>query len=374
MNVILVGAGLANGLLADRLLARHPGLELLVLEAGATPGGEHTWCFHEHDVPAPTLEWLKPFVSASWSGHDVAFPGLTRSLPGGYYAIRSEDFAARLTKKLGSRLRTNTPVREVSSTSVTLQDGSTLTADVVIDGRGFPPKSNSDCGYQKFLGRDLLLRAPHGLTRPLLMDATVEQHDGFRFIYVLPWDERRVLVEDTRYSDTATLDAPRLRNDIDAWLSTRGWEVEHVLREEAAALPIPLSGEAPPSQTRPTVGVAAGFFHATTGYSLPFAAVTAELISAQSELDPSRLIFLLDDAALKHWRSMGFFRLLNRMLFKGAEPASRVRVFESFYRHEAEVIERFYAGKMSWADKFHALRLGAPTVPSMRAMRAAFSI
>lgn len=374
MNVILVGAGLANGLLADRLLAQHPSLELLVLEAGATPGGEHTWCFHEHDVPESTLEWLKPFISASWVGHDVAFPGLKRALPGGYCAIRSEDFAARLAKELGARLRTHTPVREVTPTSVTLHDGTTLTADVVIDGRGFPSEQRGDRGYQKFLGRELLLRAPHGLTRPLLMDATVEQRDGFRFIYVLPWDERRVLVEDTRYSDTATLEVPRLRDDIDAWLAARGWEVERVLREEAAALPIPLSGEAPQSQTRPTVGVAAGFFHATTGYSLPFAAATAELISAQSDLDPARLMAVLDAAAMKHWRSMGFFRLLNRMLFKGAEPAGRVHVFESFYRHEAEVIERFYAGRLTWTDKLAALRRGAPTVPAVRAMRAAFSL
>lgn len=374
MKLILVGAGLANGLLADRLLAQHPSLELLVLEAGPAPGGEHTWCFHEHDVPAHTLEWLQPFVSASWVGHEVAFPGLKRSLPGGYYAIRSEDFAARLTQHLGPRLRTNTPVREVTPTSVVLRDGATLTADVVIDGRGFPPDARGERGYQKFLGRDLLLRAAHGLTRPLLMDATVEQRDGFRFIYVLPWDARRVLVEDTRYSDTATLDVPRLRDDIDAWLAARGWQTERVLREEAATLPIPLSGEAPRPQTRPTVGVAAGFFHATTGYSLPFAAATAELICAQPELQPAHLMSLLDDAASKHWRSMGFFRLLNRMLFKGAEPAGRVRVFESFYRHEAEVIERFYAARLSWTDKVSALRRGAATVPPVRAMRAAFSI
>lgn len=374
MKAILVGAGLANGLLADRLLASHPTLDLLVLEAGPTAGGEHTWCFHEHDVPDHTLLWLQPFISAAWLGHDVAFPGLKRSLPGGYFAIRSEDFAARLTQQLGPRLRLDTAVREVTSTSVLLHDGSTLTADVVIDGRGFPLTPRGDCGYQKFLGRELLLRAPHGLTRPLLMDATVEQRDGFRFLYVLPWDERRVLVEDTRYADTATLDVPGLREDIDTWIRARGWETERVLREEAAALPIPLSGEAPPSQARPTVGVAAGFFHATTGYSLPFAAATAELLASQSDLSPGLLMAMLDDAALKHWRSMGFFRLLNRMLFRGAAPERRVRVFESFYRHEAELIERFYAGQLRWTDKLAALRQGAPTVPAMRAMRAAFSL
>ena len=380
--IILVGAGLANGLLADRLLARWPGLELLVLEAGEAPGGNHTWCFHESDVSAATLAWLRPFISASWRGYDVAFPGLSRSLPGAYFAVRSEDFAKQVTSRLGKRLRTGVKVREVNATSVVLDDGTTLEASVVIDGRGWPrsspaedPRSSraeSRDGYQKFLGQEVLLKEPHGLTRPLLMDATVPQLDGFRFVYVLPWDERRVLVEDTRYSDTSALDAGDFRHGISTWLASRGWEVAQVLREEAAALPIPLGG-GPPEWTRPVVGVAGGFFHATTGYSLPFAAATAELISARPSLEAEQLTRLLKDAADQHWREMRFFRLLNRMLFRGAEPETRVRVFESFYRHEPALIDRFYAGRLRWTDKLAALRRGAPTVPAVRAMRAAWS-
>ncbi|MDP1821613.1 MAG: lycopene beta-cyclase CrtY [Archangium sp.] len=375
--IILVGAGLANGLLADRLLARWPGLDLLVLEGGAAPGGNHTWCFHESDVPPATLEWLRPFISASWRGYDVAFPGLSRSLPGTYFAVRSEDFAKQVTSRLGQRLRTGVKVREVKATSVVLDDGTTLEASVVIDGRGWvdPDRSSraeSRDGFQKFLGQEVLLKQPHGLTRPLLMDATVPQLDGFRFVYVLPWDERRVLVEDTRYSDTPSLDAEAFRSGIATWLASRGWEVERVLREEAAALPIPLSG-APGVLTRPTVGVAAGFFHATTGYSLPFAAATAELIGAQPSLEADQLTRLLNGAADLHWREMRFFRLLNRMLFRGAEPQARVRVFESFYRHEPALIDRFYAGRLRWTDKLAALRRGASTVPPVSAMRAAWS-
>ena len=69
---------------------------------------------------------------------------------------------------------------------------------------------------------------------------------------------------------------------------------------------------------------------------------------------------------------MGFFRVLNRMLFRGAEPKKRVDVFESFYRHPPELIARFYAGRLTWADKLMALQRGAPTVPAGRAIRAAF--
>jgi lycopene beta-cyclase len=369
-TVLLVGAGLANGLIADRLVARRVDVKLTVLEAGPQPGGNHTWCFHRSDVEPSTFEWLEHYVSARWTDHDVVFPSLQRTLPGEYCAIRSEDYAARLTQRLGARLRTNTRVKEVGTTHVTLEDGTKLEASVVLDGRGLQSDAAAHNGFQKFVGREVVLKAPHGLTRPLLMDASVEQLDGFRFIYVLPWDERRVLVEDTRYSDSPEIDVARFRADLDAWMSKRGWSVETVQREEVAALPIPLDGT-PPRFTHPLVGVSGGFFHATTGYSLPCAARVADLIADQRDLDSQQLCALLQQRSHAHWREMGFFRLLNRMLFRGARPEQRVKVFESFYGHSPELIARFYAGSLTWSDKLAALARGAPTVPALKAMRAA---
>lgn len=368
-SVLLVGAGLANGLLADRLVERSD-VELTVIEGGPRPGGNHTWCFHSTDVSRATLDWLRPFISKAWRDHDVAFPSFARTLSGEYCAVRSEDFARHVTARLGARLRTSTRVREVTATQVTLDDGTTLNADAVIDARGAQSDAQATNGFQKFVGRELRLEAPHGLTRPLLMDASVKQLDGFRFIYVLPWDERRVLVEDTRYSDTAAIDADDFRREIDAFVAARGWKVEHVEREEQAALPIPLSSQAPVFE-RPVIGVSGGFFHATTGYSLPYAAELAERLASLRVLEPRALTAVLNARARDHWNEMGFFRLLNRMLFRGAEPSERVRVFESFYRHSPELIARFYAGKLTWGDKLVALRRGAPTVPALRAMKAA---
>lgn len=369
-QLILVGAGLSNGLLADRLLALKPDLELVVLEGGAAPGGNHTWCFHDSDVSPAAMAWLAPYVSAKWESHDVAFPSFARTLPGTYLAIRSEDFAKRVTARLGARLRLDTRVKSVTSTSVVLDDGTTLEARAVIDGRGGAMADELVCGYQKFLGQEVRLAAPHGLVRPMLMDASVPQLDGFRFLYVLPWDERTVLIEDTRYSDTPDIDAPGFRAEITRYVQSRGWQLEQVVREELAALPIPLSGVRPDLK-RPLIGVQGGFFHATTGYSVPFAVELAELIARLPSLDAPVLTRVLAERARHHWQSMGFFRVLNRMLFRGAEPSGRVTVFESFYRHSPELIARFYAGRLTWSDKLQALRRGAPTVPAGRAMRAA---
>ncbi|MDP2273236.1 MAG: lycopene beta-cyclase CrtY [Archangium sp.] len=370
-DLILVGGGLANGLLADRLAATRPELSFVVLELGATLGGNHTWSFHGSDVSESQRAWLARFCGGNWEAHDVSLPGVTRQIAGSYHSIRSEDFDRELRQTLGERVRTGCRVGDVSATRVVLESGEVLEAGAVLDARAqafdFP------AGFQKFLGQDLELEAPHGLSRPMLMDATVAQLEGFRFVYALPWSERRVLVEDTRYSDTPELDLPSMRVRIAEWVNARGWKIASVLREEAAALPIPLGGKVP-QPDRPVLGVAAGLFHATTGYSLPFAAQLAETLCASPALDAASLTQTINRIARAHWDSQSFFRLLNRMLFRGAAPEERVKIFSSFYGHDDELIGRFYAGKLTLADKMRALQRGAPTVPPIRAMRAALGL
>ncbi len=370
LDLVLVGGGLANGLLADRLKATRPEVSFVLLEAGPSLGANHTWSFHGTDVSAGQRAWLEPMCSMNWHSHEVLLPGVKRTLGGGYHSIRSSDFDRHLREELADRVRTRSPVASVGATHVVLATGERLEAKAVIDGRGtnfeFP------CGYQKFLGQDLVLEQPHGLTQPLLMDATVEQLDGYRFIYVLPWSDRHVLVEDTYYSDTADLNLPALRERIAAWVTARGWKVSQVVREEAASLPIPVAGEAPRFD-RPVVGVAAGLFHATTGYSLSIAAEIAERICQSKDLSAPALTALLGELSRRHWESQGFFRVLNKMMFRGAKPAERVRIFSAFYQHDEGVISRFYAGKLSLKDKLVAMRRGIGTMPALDALKAALS-
>ncbi|WP_336933994.1 lycopene cyclase family protein, partial [Atlantibacter hermannii] len=49
-DLILVGAGLANGLIAWRLQQVRPELNVLLIEQGEAAGGNHTWSFHHHDL------------------------------------------------------------------------------------------------------------------------------------------------------------------------------------------------------------------------------------------------------------------------------------------------------------------------------------
>ena len=62
-----------------------------------------------------------------------------------------------------------------------------------------------------------------------------------------------------------------------------------------------------------------------------------------------------------------YLRLLNRMLFRGADPEGRRRIFERFYGLSQGCIERFYAGGLTTMDKARIL-VGRPPIAVSRAL------
>ncbi|UVW30002.1 lycopene beta-cyclase CrtY [Massilia sp. H6] len=380
-DLILAGGGLANGLIAWRLRCLRPGLRIVLLEAAEHIGGNHTWSFHDTDLTPAQNAWLAPLVSHRWPRYDVLFPNLARTLDGGYASIASDDFARVIEAELGPALRLGAQIEALTPTTVRLAGGETLQARAVIDGRGMRPTPHLSLGYQTFLGQELRLAAPHGLTAPVIMDASVEQSGGYRFVYLLPFGCDRVLVEDTHYVDSAAWEPDRLRANIAAYAHGRGWQIAEVLREEHGSLPIVLAGDFDAHWAglagQPSAGLRAGLFHPTTGYSLPHAVRLADRI-ADLALDPGALhapalFATLRAEAAQAWRAQGFFRLLNRMLFLAGRPEQRWRVMQRFYHLPAPLIARFYAGRLRLRDKARLLS-GKPPVPVGQAMSAALKI
>ena len=375
-DLILVGGGLANGLIAWRLHQLRPDVRVLILESEGTLGGNHTWSFHDGDLTPKQHAWLAPLVVHRWDGYSVAFPGRRRTLASGYASVTSSRFAAVLRAALASQVRLAAQVAFLTPNTVTLADGTLLKARAVIDGRGMRPSRHLSLGFQKFLGQELRLASPHGLTRPVLMDATVHQEGGYRFVYLLPFSADTMLVEDTYYADDDQLDADRLRANIGEYVKARGWVVTELLREERGVLPITLAGDAAAfwreTHNVARAGLAAGLFHPTTGYSFPSAARLAEVIAALPDLSAAPLFDAVRAHALEEWRAQGFFRLLNRMLFLAATPGQRWRVIERFYGLPAPLVERFYAARLSGFDKVRILA-GKPPVPVRAAWRAGWA-
>ena len=357
-----------------RSRTQRPELRIVLVEREAHLGGSHTWSFHDSDVTPAQLAWLSPLLSHRWPGYDVLFPGHARSLDGGYASIASADFARVIEAALGDCLRLGTAIASLTPTSVQLADGQVLQARAVIDGRGMRPSSRLALGYQTFLGQEVRLAAPHGLTAPIIMDASVEQQGGYRFVYVLPFGPDRVLIEDTHYVDTSAWQPERLRANIAAYAASRGWQVAELLREEHGSLPIVLAGDVhgfwDDLQGQPCSGLRAGLFHPTTGYSLPHAVRLADRIAALDNFDAASLFAAIRTDALQEWRGQGFFRLLNRMLFLAGEADHRWRVMRRFYHLPAPLIARFYAGRLTLADQVRLVS-GKPPVPVGQALSAA---
>jgi lycopene beta-cyclase len=371
-DLILVGGGLASSLIAWRLAIDRPELKVAVVERDGRLGGKHTWSFFDGDISAEDRAWLAPATPHRWEGgYEIYFPGLSRAMDTPYNSMTSERLHEAVAPLLGERLIQGEAV-DVAPDAVTLADQTVLRARGVIDARGPAPTPHLDLGWQLFLGRTVRLTEPHGLTRPTIMDATVAQGDAYRFVYLLPFDERTVLVEDTYYVDGARLDRDVLRGRIDDYIRSRGWVVEAVVDEEEGVLPIALDGDidafwaegAPVARA----GLSAALFHPTTGYSLLDAVATARLVAGASDLSSEGLRVLMERHSKAIWAERAFYRLLDRMLFRAAKPSKRWSVMRRFYSLSEPLVRRFYAGRSTTLDKARILT-GKPPVPIHRALR-----
>ena len=374
-DIAIVGAGLAGGLVTLALKRRRPDLDLRLVEESDGVGGNHLWSFFASDV-ADADRWIvAPLISYGWTAYDVAFPAHARTFRMGYYSIESSRLDQIVRSELPEKaLLMRRKVLAAGPRAVVLADGDRIEARGVIDARGPGDLNLLDLGWQKFVGREYRLSEPHDDPRPMVMDATVPQHDGYRFVYCLPFAATRMFVEDTYYSDSPELDVAALRARTDAYVGGRGWRVDHLVREEAGVLPVAMGGDFEEywrsgGNKVAKAGMRAGLFHPTTGYSLPDAVRTAALIAEADDLSGKGLHALTHGFARRTWKARGFYRMIDTMLFKAAEPDERYKVLERFYRLDPRLIGRFYAGRSTMLDKLRVLT-GKPPVPLGRGLAA----
>lgn len=369
--LIIVGGGLAGGLAAYALARMRPDVPFLLVEQGPRLGGNHIWSFFDSDLDADARDFIQPFVTKSWPDHEVLFPERKRRLRIGYNSIRSADFHRRTADTLISgSYRLDAPIRHVAPDHVITADGERIDGIAVVDARGPDQVLNLALGWQKFVGRTYRFPSHHQIARPIIMDATVEQRDGYRFIYKLPFSTTELMIEDTYYSISPHLDRGPLGDDLDLLAGPEG----KLVAEESGVLPVLIAGELDslwPANGEPVarIGVAGGFFHPTTGYSLPDAVENALLLTQQRDFDAAALHGVFRARSAKLWNKRSFFQLLNRMLFSAAEPGERYRVLQHFYRLPEAVIARFYAADLNMIDKMRILS-GRPPVPLRRALAA----
>jgi lycopene beta-cyclase len=357
---VVVGGGLTGGLIALAFANEGRGRDVVLVERDTALGGNHTWSYHETDLDEEGHALLAPLVTHRWSTHLVRFPGLERRFRADYRCVTHDAFDAVLRARLraaGVRLRLGRAVSALGRSEVRLDDGTTYFADVVIDARG--PEAPAHGAFQKFVGLELELQHDGPWQQPVLMDATVAQVDGYRFMYVLPFSRRHVLVEDTTYSSRPTLDMEAIERRVLAYVEERGARVARVLRREHGVLPLSLRAAEPSTNDGAAiaVGYRGGFYHPVTGYSLPLAARVALLLAkARTRAETLEAVRTME-RRLEPQRRFG--QLLNRLMFEAMPSAVRWTALERFYRLPEPTIARFYASRSTWWDRARML-LGRP--------------
>jgi lycopene beta-cyclase len=376
-DYILAGGGLQAGLLVLAIRHYQANARILVAERDTSFGGNHTWSFHRRDISPAVQGWLSSLPTHSWNSYLVRFPGYERMVDLEYSSTTSQMLAGVVNQRLvddqgsGSRLLLDTEVSDISAGTITTGNGEQFRARCVIDCRGQRRHSlgNEDagtpvCGYQKIYGTEIELDDDWPYSVPMLMDACVDQGDGFHFVYVLPFTRRRVLVEDTWFSNSPSVDFEASAKHLRSYIEKNTKSKWNTIRFERGCLPMPLRGLAPepaPQLSSPTLlagGYAGGWFHAATGYSFPLAAQFANSVATVAPEEAQQSIERLRQRNQFRFR---FARFLNRLLFRLVKPESRWQIFRRLYRSvPQDTLSRFYAHEFSVAD---AVRMIAGVPP-----------
>ena len=377
--MVILGAGLSGLLTAWRCLELNPKLKITLIDANSEIAGDHTWSFNLNDIDTELQKWVRPFIAHQWDAYDVKFPTRQRTLNITYCTGNSETLKSCVRPLIDSgrlSLKLNSRVQDIGEDIVFLEGGEEIQSALILDARGFEPNPERYLGYQKFVGHVIRTEQPHGVERPIIMDATVPQLGGYRFVYCLPYSDTELLVEDTYYADGADMKSQevdaRIRDYIESQLNITSYEVA---RRETGILPITIAIK-PDVYAPMSIGIRGGYYHAVTGYSFPDAAKVADRLAHQilllgnggQKITNRNLQLAMQNMQREHYSAERFFRLLNRMLFRAAKPQERYMVLQRFYGLGEGLIERFYAGDLTWRDKVRIL-IGKPPVPVFKALQ-----
>src|SRR5690606_20223898 len=262
----------------------------------------------------------------------------------------------------------NSNISSLGENEVKFSSGETLKAHCIVDARGWKKSESIPSGYQKFVGLDIKLKRPHGLKGVRLKDVRVEQIDGYRFVYILPWNEDEVLVEDTYYSNSSELNTHDIRNRILSYVEREGWEVEAILREESGCLPLTSSFEIPKDNGPVKLGARSGEYQPVTGYTFPQTFHRIHVLLSLKEMSTEVWKQKLNQIQRQDKKQRAYFHFLNKLLFQAASPEKRYLILEHFYTLPALIIERFYQGRLSAKDKIRIF-VGKPPVSIIQFLR-----
>lgn len=209
IDYLFAGAGASATLLLMSLDKRNllDGKNIVIIDPDTKLKNDKTYCFWENSDDS-IVKSCNHLISYEWDKVSVNANKPEFLEPMKYFHISSIDLYNELQKiiKKYNILRIHNPVVQLKNTNYGVEvktKNETIASKLVFDSRPpsfLPLKTNETHLRQSFLG--YVISVDNNIPNPNcidLMDFKVEQNDSTQFVYVLPFSEKKLLVELTRF-------------------------------------------------------------------------------------------------------------------------------------------------------------------------------
>jgi lycopene beta-cyclase len=253
--------------------------------------------------------------------------------------------------------RLGTRVVAVRDDALVLDGGEEIRAAGAIDARGAANLSQLDLGYEARLERRYRFAAPHGVDRPVLIDATANGGGGSAFMQVAPLDTYRLVVADISLAERSQ-PGEQAAARLDHSVALRGWRGGEVEDGAVVTKPLPRGGDFAAfwrigGARVARLGLRGGFVHPVTGRTLADAARTAMLLTRQHDFSGAALHDLFEDEARRLWRGREYMRGLSRSL---ADSTDRTARLAALFALDPGLIVRFHADGLGMFERLKVQR------------------
>lgn len=288
-DLVVCGLGPAGRALAHRAVAR--GLTVTVVDPAPERRWTATYAVWADELP----EWLAPEVVAATVPRPLAWGTRAHRVDRPYVVLDT----GRLQTALGladANVVTDRAAH-IAPERVTLASGATITGARVIDARGLArsPARAEQTAYGVIVDAERC-----GGLDPLFMDWRPDNGAApgapRSFLYAVPLDDERMLLEETCLAGRPALTGAQLRARLRHRLDARG--IRYTGEEPVEHVRFPVQGGRPGPRR---FGAAGGFLHQATGYSVGATLASADAVAAGQDVWPAaaRVVHRLRGAGLR---------------------------------------------------------------------------
>ena len=373
-DIIIAGAGLSGLSLAWQLAEGDYNGNVLLVDNSFAPHNSKTWCFWANHKPFFPEIIYKKWRKSYFSSND--FQSFLYMNDYAYFCIRENDFKEFVLTKL--RKKSNFTLLEEGILDIygskkkgvlVTKNSDTYVADYIFQSIIQPESANKEnLKYpliQHFYGMEIETQA--GVFDPntfIIMDVDKDFDDGFAFMYVLPYDHNRALIEFTVFSENV-MNKKEYRKKIRAYISEKyGFKKKEykVIRKEFGAIPMDDRPFEPQLDSNVyNLGTMGGLTKASTGYTFTRVQrysklVAKSLIKGEAPIveNPSRARYRYYDKLLLH-------------ILSSSVPESR-RVFMHLFKNNSiDELFSFLNEDTSFVDDLKIMN-SVPYMPFFRAI------